>query len=147
MITKASSGRAKLEFLFTKIGVGWKLIWPRDRIDLSKERALHPPPPPSPPEKIDRINMTPPPPPPPHGIDFNWKGIDLRGGGGPPCVYFSGNDLWASCHGLYSYIAFAAIIFGSRQTASFADKSPLSCPGALALVISFDLLIGPCSYP
>ena len=44
-ITKASSGRAKLEFLFTKIGVGSKLIWPRDRIDISKERALHPPPP------------------------------------------------------------------------------------------------------
>ena len=40
-----------------------------------------PPPPPSPPEKIDRINMTPPP---PHGIDFNWTGIDLRGGGAPP---------------------------------------------------------------
>ena len=47
-VTKASSGRAKLEFLFTKIGVGWKLIWPRDRIDISKERALHPPPPPPP---------------------------------------------------------------------------------------------------
>ena len=28
-------------------GVGWKLIWPRDRIDISKERALHPPPPPT----------------------------------------------------------------------------------------------------
>ena len=58
-ITKASSGRAKLEFLFTKIGVGSKLIWPRDRIDISKERALHPPPPP---EKSDRINNDPPPP-------------------------------------------------------------------------------------
>ena len=45
VVTKASSGRAKLEFLFTKIGVGSKLIWPRDRIDISKERALHPPPP------------------------------------------------------------------------------------------------------
>ena len=57
-VTKASSGRAKLEFLFTKIGVGSKLIWPRDRIDISKERALHPPPP----EKSDRINNDPPPP-------------------------------------------------------------------------------------
>ena len=86
IFTKASSGRAKLEFLFTKIGVGSKLIWPRDRIDISKERALHPPPPPPPPpqKKVIESIMTPPPPwdwfqlnrnwfeappPPPFGID------------------------------------------------------------------------------
>ena len=94
IVTKASSGRAKLEFLFTKIGVGWKLIWPRDRIDISKERALHPPPP-SPPEKIDKINMTPPPP----GIDFNWKGIDL-GGSPPPLELIRGDMLGMvlECH-------------------------------------------------
>ena len=57
LITKASSGRAKLEFLFTKIGVGWKLIWPRDRIDISKERALHPPPPPPLPPRKDWFNQ------------------------------------------------------------------------------------------
>ena len=63
-VTKASSGRAKLEFLFTKIGVGSKLIWPRDRIDISKERALHPPPPlpPPPQKKVIESIMTPPPP-------------------------------------------------------------------------------------
>ena len=59
-VTKASSGRAKLEFLFTKIGLGWELIWPRDIVEISKERVLHPPLPPLPPEKIDSINNDPP---------------------------------------------------------------------------------------
>ena len=78
-ITKASSGRAKLEFLFTKIGVGWKLIWPRDRIDISKERALHPPP--SPPEKIDLINNYPPP---PMELISIERELIWGGGGAPP---------------------------------------------------------------
>ena len=57
------------------------------------------PPPPSPPEKIDLINNYPS----PHGIDFNWKGIDLAGGAPlpPPPLELIGGDMLGmvlECH-------------------------------------------------
>ena len=36
--TKASSGRAELEFLFTN-RLNWELIWPRDRIDIYQRKV------------------------------------------------------------------------------------------------------------
>ena len=97
-ITKASSGRGKLEFLFTKIGLGWELIWPRDRIDTSKERVLHPLPPL---KRLIQSIMTPP----PHWIEINWKRIDL--GGGAPPLELIGEDILGvvlGCHeGMIGY--------------------------------------------
>ena len=69
-VTKASSGRAKLEFLFTKYSVGLGIDLATGQNWYIKGKG---PSPLLPPEKIDTINNDPPP-----WIEINWKGIDLE---------------------------------------------------------------------